>query len=140
MTKREAGANGTGSEPVPYPGIPTTTDGAGAVTWVETQISQGACAFPITPSTTMGGGFEAAVANGAKNLFGDELQFMELESEHSSASTCEGFAVAGGRVTNFTSGQGLVLMKEVLYTISGKRLPGLMQLSIRALKTFATAY
>ncbi|MBI1830022.1 MAG: 2-oxoacid:acceptor oxidoreductase family protein, partial [Planctomycetes bacterium] len=46
---------------------------------------------------------------------------------------CEGFAVAGGRVTNFTSGQGLVLMKEVLYTISGKRLPVLMNVGSRAL-------
>jgi len=46
--------------------------------------------------------------------------FVEPESEHSSASFCEGFAAAGGRVTNFTSGQGLVLMKEVLYTIAGK--------------------
>ena len=55
---------------VPYPGIPATADGAGAVTWVETRISQGACAFPITPSTTMGSGFEAAVANGQENLFG----------------------------------------------------------------------
>lgn len=118
---------------VPYPGIPTTADGAGAVTWVETRISQGACAFPITPSTTMGGGFEAAVANGGKNLWGEELVFMELESEHSSASTCEGFAVAGGRVTNFTSGQGLILMKEVLYTISGKRLPVVFHIGARAI-------
>src|SRR4029078_10927853 len=52
---------------------------------------------------------------------------------HSAASVCEGFAVAGGRVTNFTSGQGLVLMKEVLYTISGKRLPVLMNIGARAL-------
>ena len=118
---------------VPFPGIPTTTDGAGAVTWVETQISQGACAYPITPSTTMGGGFEAAVANGAVNLWGEPLMFMELESEHSSASTCEGFAVAGGRVSNFTSGQGLILMKEVLYTISGKRLPVVFHIGSRAM-------
>ncbi len=71
----------------------------------------------------MGGGFNAAVMNGQTNLWGDPLMFFEPESEHSAATVCEGFAVAGGRVTNFTSGQGLVLMKEVLYTISGKRLP-----------------
>ena len=59
--------------------------------------------------------------------------FFEPESEHSAASVCEGFAVAGGRVTNFTSGQGLVLMKEVLYTISGKRLPVVMNIGARAL-------
>jgi pyruvate-ferredoxin/flavodoxin oxidoreductase len=116
-----------------YPGIPTTCDGAEAVVHVETNISQAAGAYPITSSTTMGGGFNAAVMNGYKNLWGDSLLFFEPESEHSAASVCEGFAVAGGRVTNFTSGQGLVLMKEVLYTISGKRLPVVMNIGARAL-------
>ncbi|MCS7270250.1 MAG: hypothetical protein NZ703_04130, partial [Gemmataceae bacterium] len=116
-----------------YPGIPTTCDGAEAVVHVETHISQAAGAYPITSSTTMGGGFNAAVMNGMKNLWGDPLMFFEPESEHSAASICEGFAVAGGRVTNFTSGQGLVLMKEVLYTIAGKRLPVVMNIGARAL-------
>src|SRR6266404_9074425 len=116
-----------------FPGIPTTADGASAVVWVETHITQGACAYPITSSTTMGGGYQQEVANGVKNLWGEELAFIEPESEHSAATTCEGFAVAGGRVTNFTSGQGLVLMKEVLYTISGKRLPVVFHIGARAL-------
>jgi pyruvate-ferredoxin/flavodoxin oxidoreductase len=103
------------------------------VVWVETHITQGACAYPITSSTTMGGGYQVEVANGKRNLWGDELAFIEPESEHSAASTCEGFAVAGGRVTNFTSGQGLILMKEVLYTISGKRLPIVFHIGARAL-------
>ena len=103
------------------------------VTWVETHITQGACAYPITSSTTMGGGYQAEVANGKKNLWGEELAFIEPESEHSAATTCEGFAVAGGRVTNFTSGQGLILMKEVLYVISGKRLPIVFHIGARAL-------
>src|SRR5713226_5365846 len=116
-----------------YPGIPTTCDGAEAVVHVETNISQAAGAYPITSSTTMGGGFNSAATNGMRNLWGDLLVFFEPESEHSAATVCEGFAVAGGRVTNFTSGQGLVLMKEVLYTISGKRLPVLMNIGARAL-------
>src|SRR5438874_6488213 len=116
-----------------FAGIPTTSDGAGMVVWVETHITQGACAYPITSSTTMGGGYQAEVANGKHNLWGEELAFIEPESEHSAASTCEGFAVAGGRVTNFTSGQGLILMKEVLYTISGKRLPVVFHIGARAL-------
>ncbi|MSQ97121.1 MAG: pyruvate ferredoxin oxidoreductase [Gemmataceae bacterium] len=116
-----------------YPGIPTTCDGAEAVVHVEIHVAQAAGAYPITSSTTMGGGFNAAVMNGVKNLWGDSLLFFEPESEHSAATVCEGFAVAGGRVTNFTSGQGLVLMKEVLYTISGKRLPVLMNIGSRAL-------
>ncbi len=118
---------------VPYPGIPTTTDGAGSVVWVETHITQAACCYPITSSTTMGGGYGAAVANGALNLWGDELKFLEPESEHSAAAACEGFAVTGGRVSNYTSGQGLILMHEVLYTISGKRLPVVFHIGSRAL-------
>jgi pyruvate-ferredoxin/flavodoxin oxidoreductase len=116
-----------------YPGIPTTCDGAEAVVHVEIHVAQAAGAYPITSSTTMGGGFNAAVMNGRKNLWGDPLLFFEPESEHSAATVCEGFAVAGGRVTNFTSGQGLVLMKEVLYTIAGKRLPVVMNIGARAL-------
>ena len=101
-----------GGEPkFEYPGIPTTCDGAEAVVHVEIAVCQAAGAYPITSSTTMGGGFNAAVMNGATNLWGDPLMFFEPESEHSAATVCEGFAVAGGRVTNFTSGQGLVLMK-----------------------------
>jgi pyruvate-ferredoxin/flavodoxin oxidoreductase len=118
-------------------GIPATADGSEMVVWVETHISQGACAYPITPSTNMGAGYQAAQANGKKNLWGEPLFFLELESEHSSASTCEGFALAGGRVTNFTSGQGLVLMKEVLYTIAGKRLPVVFHVGARALTSQA---
>jgi pyruvate-ferredoxin/flavodoxin oxidoreductase len=81
----------------------------------------------------MGGGYQLAVANGQRNLWGEPLVFLELESEHSSASTCEGFALSGGRVANFTSGQGLILMKEVLYVIAGKRLPAVFHIGARAL-------
>src|SRR5436190_5758092 len=126
-----SGSNGNGKRLCI--GIPTITDGSGAVVWVETNITQAACAYPITSSTVMGGGYASAVSNGMKNLWGEKILFIEPESEHSSASTCEGFALAGGRVTNFTSGQGLVLMKEVLYTISGKRLPIVFHIGARAL-------
>ena len=117
----------------PYPGIPAISDGAGGVVWVEINITHGACAYPITSSTTMGTGYETAVSDGKQNLWGDTITFVQPESEHSAATTCEGFALAGGRVTNFTSGQGLVLMKEVLYTISGKRLPIVFHIGARAL-------
>lgn len=125
------------TERPPFPGTPATADGSEAVVWVETHVSQGACAYPITSSTNMGAGYQAAQAAGKKNLWGEPLFFLELESEHSAASTCEGFALAGGRVTNFTSGQGLVLMKEVLYTIAGKRLPAVFHVGARALTSQA---
>jgi pyruvate-ferredoxin/flavodoxin oxidoreductase len=128
-----SGESETAGKTFPFPGIPTTADGSGTVVWVETNITQGACAYPITSSTNMGGGYQQEVANGKRNLWGESLAFIEPESEHSAASTCEGFALAGGRVTNFTSGQGLVLMKEVLYTISGKRLPVVFHIGARAL-------
>lgn len=126
----------TGERP-PFPGIPATADGSAAVVWVDSHITQGACAYPITPSTNMGTGYQAEVANGTRNLWGEPLFFIEPESEHSSASACEGFALAGGRVSNFTSGQGLVLMKEVLYTIAGKRLPAVFHIGARALTSQA---
>jgi pyruvate-ferredoxin/flavodoxin oxidoreductase len=129
----------TGAMPttVPFPGTPTIIDGSEAVASVETRISEGCCAYPITPSTTMAAIYQAAVADGRTNLWGTPLRFLEPESEHSSASAAEGFALAGGRVTNFTAGQGLVLMKEVLHVISGKRLPVVFHVGARALTSQA---
>lgn len=121
----------------PFPGIPSIVDGSEAIAHVETRISEGSCAYPITPSTTMAALFQSAVANGKTNLWGTPLRFLEPESEHSSATAAEGFALAGGRVTNFTSGQGLILMKEVLYAIAGKRLPIVFHVGARALTSQA---
>jgi pyruvate-ferredoxin/flavodoxin oxidoreductase len=117
----------------PYPGTPATDDGTNMVVWVETAITQAAGAYPITPSTNMGVEYQRLVANGQRNLWGEPIAFLEAESEHSSASVCEGFTLAGGRVTNFTSGQGLILMKEVLYAIAGKRLGIVFNIGARAL-------
>jgi pyruvate-ferredoxin/flavodoxin oxidoreductase len=133
MAETVASAKAEEQASFPFPGIPDVGDGGDAVVWVEKNISQAACAYPITSSSILGEKYSAVVANGGKNLWGDTLIFIEPESEHSSASSAEGFAVAGGRVTNFTSGQGLVLMKEVLYTISGKRLPAVFHIGARAL-------
>lgn len=123
----------TGSATFPYPGIPSTADGTTAIVHVETRATQCAAAYPITSSTQMGVGYQAAHANGFKNVWGEPIGWLELESEHSSATACEGYALAGGRVTNFTSGQGLILMKEVLYAIAGKRLPIVFNIAARAL-------
>src|SRR5712692_8350894 len=120
-----------------FPGTPSTADGSVAVVWVESHIAQAACAYPITPSTPMGDGFAAEFANGKRNVWGESIEFLEPESEPSSASACEGLAPAGGRVANFTSGQGLILMKEVLYVIAGKRLPVVLHIGARALTSHA---
>jgi pyruvate-ferredoxin/flavodoxin oxidoreductase len=125
------------NDPARYPGIPAVMDGSEAIADVEIRIAEGACAYPITPSTNMAAAFQAAVADGRTNLWGTPLSFLELESEHSSASSAEGYALAGGRVVNFTAGQGLVLMKEVLHVISGKRLPAVFHVGARALTSQA---
>jgi pyruvate-ferredoxin/flavodoxin oxidoreductase len=117
----------------PFPGRPAVVDGSEAIASVETRIAEVACAYPITPSTTMAAIFQAAVAEGRPNLWGTLLRFLEPESEHSSASAAEGVALAGGRAVNFTAGQGLVLMKEVLHVIAGKRLPAVFHVGARAL-------
>jgi len=117
----------------PYPGISATADGSETIVWVETHIGQGACSYPITPTTNMGVGFQMAVANGKRNCWGEKLFFIEPESEHSSCSASEGFALAGGRGTNFTSSQGLILMKEALLPIAGKRLPLVFHIGARTL-------
>jgi pyruvate-ferredoxin/flavodoxin oxidoreductase len=116
-----------------FPGMPIICDGSEAIASVETRISEGACSYPITPSTNMPAAYQVAVANGKTNLWGTPLAFLEPESEHSSATAAEGFALAGGRVVNFTAGQGLILMKEVLYVIAGKRLPVVFHVGARAL-------
>jgi pyruvate-ferredoxin/flavodoxin oxidoreductase len=120
-----------------FPGIPAIVDGSEAVAHVEARLAEVACVYPITPSTTMAAIYQAAVADGRTDLWGTPLRFIEPESEHSSASAAEGAALAGARVTNFTAGQGLVLMKEVLYVISGKRLPAVFHVGARALTSQA---
>jgi pyruvate-ferredoxin/flavodoxin oxidoreductase len=128
-------ANG---RPAPaFPGIPSVVDGSEAIANVESRITEVACAYPITPSTTMAAIYQKAVAEGGMDLWGTPLRFLEPESEHSSASAAEGAALAGARVTNFTAGQGLILMKEVLYVISGKRLPVVFHVGARALTSQA---
>jgi pyruvate-ferredoxin/flavodoxin oxidoreductase len=135
---KRAPATPTPASPTPrYPGTRAVVDGSEAVGSIETRLSEVACAYPITPSTTMAAIFQAAVADGRTDLWGTPLRFIEPESEHSSASAAEGAALAGARVTNFTAGQGLILMKEVLYVIAGKRLPVVFHIGARALTSQA---
>jgi pyruvate-ferredoxin/flavodoxin oxidoreductase len=139
MQKLKTVRNGARAVPaVPrYPGIVSTVDGSDAVVWVESQIAQAACVFPFPPSAAMADAFAAEFSAGKTNLWDEPLQFFVSECPHSAASACEGFALAGGRVTSFTSGQDLVLMKEVLHSISGKRLPVVLHVATRSLTSHA---
>jgi pyruvate-ferredoxin/flavodoxin oxidoreductase len=137
MTSRVGARPSNGLVSPRYPGVPAIVDGSEAIAHVESRVAEVACVYPITPSTTMAAIYQAAVAEGRTDLWGTPLRFIEPESEHSSASAAEGAALAGARVTNFTAGQGLVLMKEVLYVISGKRLPVVFHVGARALTSQA---
>lgn len=120
-----------------FPGLVSTADGSNAVVWVESHISQAACVCPITPATAMGDAFARKAAGGERNLWEEPLVYLEAESQQSAASACEGFALSGGRVTSFTSGQGLVHMKTALHVMAGKRLPVVFHVGTRALTSQA---
>jgi pyruvate-ferredoxin/flavodoxin oxidoreductase len=124
---------------VKFPGIRTTADGSEAVVWVEARLSQAAGLYLTPPSNRMAERFAGAAARGRRNLWGDVLRVIRSESGHGAASACAGFALAGGRVTSFASGQELVNMAEVLCSAAGKRLPMTFHVAARALASQAAS-
>ena len=132
---KEAFHRVTPTEPAPpkYPGIVTALDGSSAVVAMETAASEGAGAYPITPSTQMGEGWAQAVASGETNVNGRRLLFFEPEGEHAAAAVTAGMSMTGLRATNFSSGQGIVYMHESLYPAVGKRLTYVLNVAARAI-------
>ncbi len=129
-----------GDSPTPearYPGIPTAMDGSTAVVEMETAASEGAGAYPITPSTQMGEGWAAAKAAGTTNVNGRRLLFFEPEGEHAAAGVTAGMSMTGLRATNFSSGQGIAYMHESLYAAVGKRLTYVLNVAARAMTKHA---
>jgi pyruvate-ferredoxin/flavodoxin oxidoreductase len=116
-----------------YPGVRDAIDGNTAVIMVEREASQGAGAYPITPSTQMGEYWAEEVAKGHLNAAGKPLIFVEPESEHAAAGVTAGLSMTGLRAVNFTSSQGLAFMHESLYAAVGKRLPYVLNLGCRAI-------
>ncbi|OIR18114.1 pyruvate-flavodoxin oxidoreductase [mine drainage metagenome] len=116
-----------------YPGVRDAIDGNTAVIMVEREASQGAGAYPITPSTQMGEYWAEEVAKGHLNTAGHPLIFIEPESEHAAAGVTAGLSMTGLRAVNFTSSQGLAFMHESLYAAVGKRLPYVLNLGCRAI-------
>ncbi|MHC4164791.1 MAG: 2-oxoacid:acceptor oxidoreductase family protein, partial [Planctomycetota bacterium] len=121
-----------GPEPK-YPGHRTAVDGSDAVVAMETAASEGAGAYPITPSTQMGEGWAAAMAAGKPNVDGRRLIFFEPEGEHAAAAVTAGLNLVGLRATNFSSGQGVAYMHESLYAAVGKRLTYVLNVACRAM-------
>ncbi|HEY0811324.1 MAG TPA: hypothetical protein VGD49_14240, partial [Longimicrobiales bacterium] len=120
-----------------YPGNRTALDGSTAVVAMETAASEGAGAYPITPSTQMGEGWALAVAAGETNVHGRRLLFFEPEGEHAAAAVTAGMSMVGLRATNFSSGQGIAYMHESLYAAVGKRLTYVLNVAARAMTKHA---
>ncbi|MCJ7627109.1 MAG: 2-oxoacid:acceptor oxidoreductase family protein, partial [Longimicrobiales bacterium] len=122
-----------GQKSFKYPGTPEAMDGSEAVVWCETNASEAAGAYPITPSTQMGEGWAMAVAAGHTNVNGRRLLFFEPEGEHAAAAVTAGMSMVGLRATNFSSGQGIAYMHESLYAAVGKRLTYVLNVAARAM-------
>jgi pyruvate-ferredoxin/flavodoxin oxidoreductase len=124
-------------EAPPFPGVREALDGSSAVVAMETAASEGAGAYPITPSTQMGEGWAQAVAEGRTNVNGRRLLFFEPEGEHAAAAVTAGMSMMGLRAANFSSGQGIAYMHESLYAAVGKRLTYVLNVAARAMTKHA---
>ncbi|MBT8089855.1 MAG: 2-oxoacid:acceptor oxidoreductase family protein [Gammaproteobacteria bacterium] len=116
-----------------YPGIRAAMDGNTAAIMCERESTDGAGAYPITPSTQMGEYWAEAAAAGHINISGRPLIFVEPEGEHAAAAVTAGMSMTGLRATNFSSGQGIAYMHESLYAAVGKRLTYVLNIGCRAM-------
>ncbi|MDH3747890.1 MAG: 2-oxoacid:acceptor oxidoreductase family protein [Gammaproteobacteria bacterium] len=116
-----------------YTGIRAAMDGNTAAIMCERESTDGAGAYPITPSTQMGEYWAEAAAAGHINISGRPLIFIEPEGEHSAAAVTAGLSMTGLRATNFSSGQGIAYMHESLYAAVGKRLTYVLNMGCRAM-------
>jgi pyruvate-ferredoxin/flavodoxin oxidoreductase len=96
-----------------------TCDGNYAAAHVAYMFSEVAAIYPITPSSTMAEYVDEWAANGKKNIFGEEVRLIEMQSEAGAAGALHGALQAGSLATTFTASQGLLLMIPNMYKISG---------------------
>jgi len=116
-----------------FPGVRAAVDGNTAVILCERESSDGAGAYPITPSTQMGEYWAEEAAAGHLNISGRPLIFIEPEGEHAAAAVTAGLSMTGLRAANFSSGQGIAYMHESLYAAVGKRLTYVLNIGARAM-------
>ncbi|MDY2940815.1 MAG: 2-oxoacid:acceptor oxidoreductase family protein [Varibaculum sp.] len=108
-----------------YPGKTAVINGNGAVARVMNMVCGGVIGYPITPSTEISETFEAALAQGQKNVWGQHPFFFEPEGEHSAQSGAMGAALTGGKfISNASSSQGILYGLESHYVTVGKRVGG----------------
>ena len=116
-----------------FPGTRAAMDGNTAAIMCERESTDGAGAYPITPSTQMGEFWAEAAAAGHINISGRPLIFIEPEGEHAAAAVTAGLSMTGLRAANFSSGQGIAYMHESLYAAVGKRLTYVLNMGCRAM-------
>ena len=114
-----------------------TMDGNTAVAHVSYAFTDVAAIYPITPSSVMADLTDKFSAQGAKNLFGREVQVTEMQSEGGAAGAVHGSLAAGALTTTYTASQGLLLMIPNMYKMAGELLPGVIHVSARALTSHA---
>ncbi len=114
-----------------------TCDGNYAAAHVAYMFSEVAAIYPITPSSTMAEYVDEWAAQGRKNIFGETVRVVEMQSEAGAAGAVHGSLQSGALTTTFTASQGLLLMIPNLYKIAGELLPGVFHVSARALASHA---
>lgn len=114
-----------------------TVDGNTATTLVAYHLSESATIYPITPSSTMAELADSMANDGVKNIFGNTVKVVEMQSEGGAAGALHGALSAGALTTTFTASQGLLLMIPNMYKIAGELLPCVMHVSARTIATHA---
>ena len=112
-------------------------DGNEAAAYVAYAFSEVAAIYPITPSSPMAEHADEWSAKGRKNIFGQTVRLVEMQSEAGACGACHGALEAGALATSFTASQGLMLMIPTMHRISGERLPGVLHVASRTVGTHA---
>ncbi len=114
-----------------------TMDGNEAAAYASYALTEVASIFPITPSTPMAEGVDEWSAHGKKNIFGQPIKVVEMQSEAGASAAMRGALQSGALASTYTASQGLLLMIPSLYKMAGELLPGVLHVTARSLATHA---
>ena len=114
-----------------------TMDGNEAAAYASYAFTEVATIYPITPSSPMAEHVDTWAANGMRNLFGQPVRLMEMQSEAGACGAMHGSLETGALTTSYTASQGLMLMVPPLYRIAGQLLPGVIHVAARTVGTSA---
>ncbi|MBF1327848.1 MAG: pyruvate:ferredoxin (flavodoxin) oxidoreductase, partial [Megasphaera micronuciformis] len=114
-----------------------TMDGNEAAGWISYAFTEVAAIYPITPSSPMAEHVDDWQAQGLKNIFGNPVKVVEMQSEAGAAGAYHGSLQAGALTTTYTASQGFLLMIPTMYKVAGELLPGVFHVAARALANHA---